>query len=210
MEMSAVTVGDRALGATDETYIIAEIGSNFDGEKRRAKKLIDLAAECGADAAKFQLFKADKIVSQHGFDGLKTGFQEEWDKPVYETYQDAELPLKWIGDLAEYTREQGLDFLCTPYDREAVDILADAGMSAFKIGSGDITWHSFLRYVAQQGLPVILATGASTLAEVEQAVDIIESTGNDDLILLQCITNYPSAFESADMARMLADSNAEG
>jgi len=204
MNMPAVTVGDRTLGSTDDTYIIAEIGSNFDGEKQRAKKLIDLAADCGADAAKFQAFKADKIVSQYGFDGLKTGFQEDWDKSVYETYRDAELPRGWIDELASYTREQGLDFLCTPYDQEAVDLLVDVGMPAFKIGSGDITWTSLLQYIAEQGLPVILATGASTLAEIERAVDVIESTGNDDLILLQCVTNYPSEFESANIRTMSA------
>ena len=204
MNPSAVTVGDRTLGPTDETYIIAEIGSNFDGEKQRAKKLIDLAADCGADAAKFQAFKADKIVSQYGFDGLKTGFQEDWNKSVYETYRDAELPRDWINELASYTRKQGLDFLCTPYDREAVDLLTDLGMPAFKIGSGDITWTGLLQYVAEQGLPVILATGASRLAEIERAVDTIESEGNEQLILLQCVTNYPSEFESANIRTMSA------
>lgn len=202
--MNTVNIGDRTLGATDETYIIAEIGSNFDGEKQRAKKLIDLAAECGADAAKFQAFKADTIVSEYGFEGLKTGFQEEWDKSVYQTYQDAELPREWIEELAAYTRKQGIDFLCTPYDREAVDLLAEIGMPAFKIGSGDITWHRLLEDVAERDVPIILATGASTLAEVEQAVDVIEAAGNDDLILLQCITNYPSEFESANIRTMSA------
>ena len=204
MNKSTITINNRELGATDETYIIAEIGSNFDGEKHRAKKLIDLAAECGADAAKFQAFKAEKIVSAHGFEGLKTGFQEDWDKSVYETYQEAELPRQWIGELAEYCREQGIDFLCTPYDKEAVNLLADVGMPAFKIGSGDITWHSLLKHVAKQDVPIILATGASTLAEVEQAVNVIESAGTDELILLQCVTNYPSEFESANIRAMSA------
>jgi sialic acid synthase SpsE len=200
--MDTVEIGDQVLGATDKTYIIAEIGSNFDGEKQRAKKLIDLAAECGADAAKFQAFKADKIVSEYGFEGLKTEFQENWDKSVYETYRDAELPREWIEELAEYTRNQGIDFLCTPYDREAVDLLAEIDMPAFKIGSGDITWQRLLEDIAQYSAPIILSTGASTLAEVEQAVDIIESVGDNDLVLLQCITNYPSEFESANIRAM--------
>jgi N-acetylneuraminate synthase len=202
MNTPAVTIGDETLGPTDDTYIIAEIGSNFDGEKRRAKRLIDLAGECGADAAKFQAFKADKIVSEYGFDGLKTGFQEDWDGSVYETYREAELPREWIGELASYTEEQGLDFLCTPYDRGAVDLLTDVGVPAFKIGSGDITWTGLLRYVAEQGLPVILATGASTLAEVERALEVVRSTGNGESILLQCVTNYPSEFESANIRAM--------
>jgi len=202
MTFSDVSIGQRQPGTSDETYIIAEIGSNFDGSKQRAKKLIDLAADCGADAAKFQAFNADKIVSQFGFDGLKAGFQADWKQSVYETYKDAELPRGWIGELAAYTADQGLDFLCTPYDRDAVDQLSDIGMPAFKIGSGDITWHSFLKYVAEQGDPVILSTGASTLGEIEEALGAIRATGNDNVILLQCVTNYPSEFESANIRAM--------
>lgn len=202
MKSTNLTLGDRQIGSPDETYIIAEIGSNFDGSKKRAKKLIDLASECGADAAKFQAFEANKIVSEYGFDGLKTGFQEGWDQSVYQTYKDAELPREWINELSTYTKNQGLDFLCTPYDKDAVDILIDTGMPAFKIGSGDITWHNFLEYVADQGKPVILSTGASTLGEVEEAVKVIQSTGNNDIVLLQCVTNYPSDFESANIRTM--------
>lgn len=197
----SVKIGDQALSSTDETYIIAEIGSNFDGSKERARKLVDLAAECGADAAKFQAFTADSILSEQGFAGLKTGFQAEWDKPVYEVYQDAELPRDWIRDLAEYTKKQGLDFLCTPYDREAVDLIDDV-VPAYKIGSGDITWHSFLEYVGKKGKPIVLATGASTIAEVEEAVSTIKKVGNEEIILLQCVTNYPSSFESANIRAM--------
>jgi N-acetylneuraminate synthase len=199
--MDSVQIGDKSIGNSDETYIIAEIGSNFDGSKERAKKLIDLAADCGADAAKFQAFKADKIVSEYGFDGLKSGFQQDWDRPVYEVYKDSELPREWIDELAEYTEKQGIDFLCTPYDEEAVDLIEDL-VPAYKIGSGDITWHNFLEYVSEKGKPIILATGASTMGEIEQAVDVIKGVGNDDLVLLQCVTNYPSSFESANIRAM--------
>lgn len=201
MEPPQVEIGGRSLGAGDDTYVIAEIGSNFDGSKERAKKLIGLAADCGADAAKFQAFTADKILSQPGFDGLKAGFQADWDKPVYEIYQDAELPREWIGDLATHCADVGVDFLCTPYDREAVDVLEDV-VPAYKIGSGDITWLDYLEYVAEKGKPIILATGASDLSDVHEAVGAIRSTGNSDLILLQCVTNYPSEFESANIRAM--------
>lgn len=196
------TINNRLLEPTDNTYIIAEIGSNFDGSKERAKRLIELAAECGADAAKFQAFRADSIVSAYGFDGLNAGFQADWDRPVYEVYKDAELSRRWIGDLVAHADSHGIDFLCTPYDYEAVDLLADHDMPAFKIGSGDITWHRLLEHVAQQGKPVILATGASTLGEVEAAVETIQTAGNDDIVLLQCVTNYPSDFESANIRAM--------
>lgn len=201
---SNIEIGDRCLGASDETYVIAEIGSNFDQSFERAKKLIELAADCGADAAKFQAFKAERIVSDYGFDGLKTGFQADWDKPVYDVYEDAELPREWIPELSAYAAEHGIDFLCTPYDHEAVELLADVGVPAFKIGSGDITWHRLLEDVASRNVPVILATGASTVGEIDQALDAIESTGNEDVILLQCVTNYPAEFESANIRAMSA------
>jgi N-acetylneuraminate synthase len=194
----SVEIGNCSFGSGDDTYVIAEIGSNFDGSKERAKRLIELAAECGADAAKFQAFTADQILSRPGFEDLKRGFQSEWDKPVYEVYQDAELPREWIPDLAAHCEQQGVDFLCTPYDWEAVDLIEEH-VPAYKIGSGDITWLEFLEYIAEKGKPVVLATGASDLSDVERAVDTIRSTGNDDLILLQCVTNYPSEFRSANI-----------
>lgn len=199
---SEVTIGERQLGRADDTYIIAEIGSNFDKSKDRAKKLINLAAECGADAAKFQAFEAESIVSQYGFDGLKSGFQSDWDKPVYEVYSDAELPREWIDDLVAHCERKGLDFLCTPYDHAAIDQLADVDTPAFKIGSGDITWHELLEHVAECHKPIILATGASTLGEIEDALKVIEAAGNEQVILLQCVTNYPSKFESANIRAM--------
>lgn len=207
---SEVELGGRQLGKSDDTYIIAEIGSNFDGSIERAKKLIDLAADCGADAAKFQAFRADSIVSQTGFDGLKAGFQEKWEKPVYEVYRDAELPRDWLEELSDQAERRDVDFLCTPYDVDAVDRLAEVGVPAYKVGSGDITFHRLLEHIAAQEKPVILATGASTLGEVEEAVDVIQETGNEDLILLQCVTNYPSEFESANVRAMTTLAEAFG
>ncbi|AUV81810.1 flagellar biosynthesis protein FlgA [Salinigranum rubrum] len=200
-ERESVRIGDRELGHRDDTYVIAEIGANFDGSKRRAKKLIELAAECGADAAKFQAFKADKILSKQGFDGLKEGFQQEWDKPVYEVYRDAELPREWIPELADHCENADIDFLCTPYDKEAVDVL-DEFVSVYKIGSGDITWLDYLEYTAEKGKPIILSTGASTLGEIEEAVRAVRSTGNSEIIILQCVTNYPSKAESSHIRAM--------
>ena len=193
---------DDPSDVSQSTYFIAEIGSNFDGSKERAESLIELAAESGADAAKFQAFSAESIVSKVGFDGLKMGFQSDWKKSVYQTYKDAALPREWIPDLASCCEEHGVEFLCTPYDLDAIEILEEVGVPAYKIGSGDITWHSFIKSVANTQRPVILATGASTLGEVEQAVEVIRSTGNDRLVLLQCITDYPSGFESANLRAM--------
>lgn len=202
--MKKIKIGDRWIGGEEPAYIIAEIGSNFDGDIKRAKALIDLAKKCGADAAKFQCFSAPKIVSKEAFDRMKVGFQSKWDKSVYEVYQSAEFPREWHEELYRYTMGKGLHFLSAPYDFEAVDILDDLGVPAMKIGSGDITWLEIIEYIAKKGKPVILGTGSSTIAEVEEAVKVIRKTGNNDIVLLQCITNYPSSFESANIRAMKA------
>ncbi len=200
--MKKIRIADRWVGEGEPAYIIAEIGSNFDGSMDRAKMLIDLAKECGADAAKFQCFTAPKIVSKEAFDRIKVGFQSKWKKSVYEVYQSAEFPRDWHEELFQYARSKEIHFLSAPYDFDAVDIINDLGVPALKIGSGDITWHEILKYIAEKGKPIILGTGASTIAEVEEAVKVIRQTGNNEIILLQCVTNYPSSFESANIRAM--------
>ena len=202
--MKKIKLGNTWAGEGEKTYIIAEIGSNFDGSVERAKKLIDLARDCGADAVKFQCFSADKIVSKEAFDNLKVGFQATWGKSVYAVYKDAEFPRKWHDKLFCYADKKGLDFFSSPYDKDAVDLLEKLGVIAFKIGSGDITWLEMLKYIAQKGKPVILGTGASTIAEIDEAVRAIRSTGNNDIFILQCVTNYPSHFEYANIRAMKA------
>jgi sialic acid synthase SpsE len=200
--LKTVRIDGKGVGIGEPVYIIAEIGSNFDRDINRAKKLVDLAKECGADAVKFQCFLADKIVSKEGFAGFKKGFQAKWAEPVYEVYRHAELPRDWIHELFEYSKKKGIAFLATPYDKAAADLLEKIGVSAFKVGSGDITWLEFLEYVARKQKPILLPTGASTLADVDKAISIIRSAGNNEIILLQCVTNYPSGFESANIRAM--------
>lgn len=202
--MRNIKIGGREVGNNKPCYIIAEIGSNFDGSILRAKKLIDLAKDCGADAVKFQCFSTDKIISKQGFEGLSLGFQAKWGKSVYEVYKNAEFPRDWHAELFEYTAEKGLHFLSTPYDTKAVDILDELGVPAFKIGSGDLTWHELLKYIAKKGKPVILGTGASTIGEIDEALKVVRKEGNNEIIVLQCVTNYPSHFESANIRAMKA------
>ncbi|MCP4646200.1 MAG: flagellar biosynthesis protein FlgA, partial [bacterium] len=190
------------MGEGELTYVIAEIGSNFDGDLNQAKRLVDLAKQAGADSAKFQSFIPDKIIARKGFE-TKSSFQANWDKPVYEVYSNAMLPREWHLEIAEYCSQQNIQFLSSPYDTEAVDLLDEIGVPAFKIGSGEITNPEFLKYVAGKGKPVIMGTGASTLGEIEKAVNAIRSTGNEDIVLLQCITNYPSPIEHANIRAMV-------
>lgn len=173
-----------------QEYFIADIASNHDGSLERAFRLIELAKESGADAAKFQNFKANLIVSKHGFEHLggKLSHQKKWDKSVYSVYQDASVPDDWSPRLKEKCDSVGLEYMTSPYDFSSVD-LADQYAHAFKIGSGDITWTEIIQYIAQKGKPVLLATGASELEDVDRAVHIIESH-TSDIVLMQCNTNY--------------------
>ena len=197
---SEIRFGKKLVGLNHPTYIIAELGANFDGSLEKAKELAQAASEAGADVIKFQSFLASKIVAGKGFASMKLkGVHGSWGRPVDEVFKDAEFPRAWHQDLAKYCRKLGVAFSSSPYDFEAVDLLDDIGVDFFKIGSGEITWPEMLTYIAQKNKPMILSTGASTLAEIDEALSIIETTGNNKLALLQCITNYPSKIESANI-----------
>jgi len=196
--MREFKIADRMVGDAHPAFIISEIGSNFDGDLGRAKYLIDLSVQAGAEAVKFQSFIPEKIISKENF-RTTTGFQAKWGKSVWEVYSDASLPRQWHRELADYSAQKGVIFFSAPYDREAVDLLEELGTPVYKIGSGDISWHEHLRYIAQKGKPILLATGASTLAEIDAAVRIFREEGNQQFALLQCVTNYPSAFEDANL-----------
>lgn len=196
--MSSFRIGDRAIGDGAPTYFIADIAANHDGSLERAKRLIRLAVQAGADAAKFQHFRATKIVSDYGFRSLggQLSHQASWRKTVYQVYEDASLPWEWTPELKAYCDEQRIAFLSTPYDFEAANML-NQYVRAYKIGSGDITWLEMLEHVVSKKKPVILSTGASSMADVRRAIDSLE-TIKPSLALLQCNTNYAGGVESFD------------
>ncbi|HET7011747.1 MAG TPA: N-acetylneuraminate synthase family protein [Anaerolineales bacterium] len=191
--MNEIPIGDRLVGDVHPTYFVADISANHDGDLERAKALIHMCAEAGADAAKFQNFRAPKIVSDHGFRSLdgQLSHQATWKRSVFEVYQAASLPWDWTPILVDTCREAGIHYFSSPYDVEAVDML-DPHVPAHKIGSGDITWPEIIRHIASKGKPVLLATGASTIGEVQSAVHEILAI-NRELILMQCNTNYTAS-----------------
>jgi N-acetylneuraminate synthase len=194
--MTTFRLGNRFVGLEYPTYFVADISANHDGSLERAKLLIRLCAEAGADAAKFQNFRAAKIVSQRGFESMGTqlSHQSKWKKSVFQVYADATLPWEWTPELKAECQAHGIDYFSAPYDLEAVDML-DPYVDLFKIGSGDITWPEMLRKVASKNKPVLLATGASTLEEVQRAVkEVLSVTPN--LVLMQCNTNYTASLEN--------------
>ncbi|MDR3511219.1 MAG: N-acetylneuraminate synthase family protein [Caulobacteraceae bacterium] len=185
-----VQIGGRPISLTDPGYFIADIAANHDGELGRAKDLIWRAKEAGADCAKFQHFVADKIVSQVGFErlGSQVAHQSGWTRSVVEVYDAYHTRRDWTQALVETCRAAEIDYMTTPYDLEALESQAPH-VAAVKIGSGDITWHAFLDACAALSKPVLLATGASTMEDVEQAVEVVLRR-NPSLVLLQCNTNY--------------------
>ena len=195
-----IKIGNKIIGDTHPTYFIAEIGANFDGSIEKAKHLIDAAKKAGADCAKFQTFSTPRIVSEGGFSHMQLkGVHGSWGRTVSQVFKDAEFPVAWHKEIADYCKVVGIDFSTSPYFKEAVDLCVDLDVPFIKIGSGDITWLEMLDYIARKGKPVMLATGDATMSEIDEAVRTIEATGNKDLVLMQCITNYPSKIESANV-----------
>jgi sialic acid synthase SpsE len=201
--MKSISIGKRRIGEGEPAYIIAEIGSNFDGDLDRAKALALKCKEAGADAYKIQNFLAEKIVSAIGFKNMQIAFQSKWDKPVVEVYKKAEFPREWVKELSDYCAEIGIDFFSAPYDTDAVDLLEKSGVPAHKIGSGEVDNLEFIAYVAKTQKPVILAVGSATPEEVSAAVRAVRDTGNEQLVVLQCVTNYPSPIADANLLAMV-------
>ena len=193
--MKTIRIGARTIGDGYPVYFVADLAANHDGKLERAYSLIDLAKEAGADAAKFQNFQAAKIVSRHGFEALPgMSHQAAWKKPVFEVYEDASIPQDWTQLLKRKCDEVGIEYFTSPYDFASVDHV-DPYVRMYKIGSGDITWPGILEHVASKGKPVMLATGASTMEDVERAMEMLTAK-TDKLVLMQCNTNYTASTEN--------------
>lgn len=190
------SIGERRIAADSPTYFIADIAANHDGSLDRAKQLIWLAKEAGADCAKFQHFLAGKIVSDIGFSkGVgQVSHQAAWKKSVAEIYDQYHTRRDWTDALVATCREARIEFMTTPYDVEAVRMFS-ALVPAYKVGSGDITFHELLADIANEGKPVLLATGAASMDDVVEAVEVILAR-NPDLCLMQCNTNYTGSLEN--------------
>jgi N-acetylneuraminate synthase len=187
---NSITLGSRLVTNQSKPYIIAEIGVNHEGSIDQAKRLIDQAKQGGADAAKFQSYKAGTLASKHSPSYWDTN--KEPTRSQYALFQNYDKfgPNEYIA-LAEHCRQNDIDFLSTPFDDAAIEFL-DPIVPFFKIASADLTNIPFLRKVASKGKPVVLSTGASTLGEIDIAVEALQQAGCKDLALLHCILNYPT------------------
>jgi N-acetylneuraminate synthase/N,N'-diacetyllegionaminate synthase len=199
-----LTVGKRVVGAGQPAFVIAEAGVNHNGNLDLAFQLVDAAIAAGADAVKFQTFIASEVITAGAakaeYQKTTTGEQES----QLEMVKRLELSFSDFRKLKMYCDDQGITFLSTPFDFKSVDFLEGLGVVAFKISSGDLTNDPLLRHVAAKGRPVILSTGMSDMDEVRDALAVIQAAGNNDVILLQCVTNYPAAAEDINLKAMLS------
>jgi sialic acid synthase SpsE len=191
-----IQIGNHTVGINHPTYFIADIGANHDGDLERAKMLIRLAKESGADAAKFQNFRAPRIVSDYGFKAMggQISHQAAWKKSVYEVYDDASIPFDWTPELKEQCDKVGIDYFSSPYDIEAIDML-EPYIPVYKAGSGLISWPEALVYMASKPKPIIISTGASDFGEIIRAVRSVQAV-NSEIVLMQCNTNYTGSLEN--------------
>lgn len=193
--MKSIKLGRKTID-NDSLYFIADIGANHNGSLEKAIELIHLAKEAGADAAKFQNFQANKIVSKKGFDAMqgKLSHQSKWKKSVFEVYEDASINRNWTRTLKEECDRIGIDYFTSPYDFESVD-LVDPFVDLYKIGSGDITWLEMIDYILDKNKPTLIATGASEMRDVERVMELALKKSKD-IVLMQCNTNYTGSDEN--------------
>ena len=199
--MGKVKIGDRYVGEGEPTFIIAEVGANHDKKLSQTKELIDVAVDAGADAVKFQVYSAETLYSRKTpqFSYLK---ELDATKSTYEVIKENELPRQWLEELAEYCQNKGIIFLASPFDREAVDQLYELGVPAYKWASFEIVDLPLLKYAAGKGKPMLLSTGMCNLADIQEAVHVVCSTGNKDIILLHCTSLYPTKLNQVNLRMM--------
>jgi len=181
-----VKINNRVVGEKGAPcVVIAEIGCNHNQDINLAKRLIDSAVECGVDAVKFQKFVTSKLVTIH--------------QPQYNLLKNLELSDDAFLELFSYTTKKGIIFLATPYDEESVEFLSELPIPAYKVASGDITNLPLLNKIALKNLPVILSTGMSNLDEIKEAIDTIKEAGNNQIILMHCVSNYPTKIKDCNL-----------
>jgi sialic acid synthase SpsE len=174
--------------------IVAEIGSNYNGDLDLAKKYISAAAECGADMVKFQTLRKDQLIAPK----INMGGELK-DNPVYQNFANLELPDEWHFSLKTSADQNNIEFFSTPFYLEAVELLERVGIHTYKIASGDITFIPLLKVVGKTGKDVILSTGGSNLADVEKALNVLTDSGSGNITLLHCVSSYPPRFSEMNL-----------
>ena len=186
-----------------EPYIIAELGSNHNGDMELAKKLIDAAKESGADCVKFQSWSKDTIFSKIKYEEnyfLSDDYRNRDDTTLEEIVEKYSISQRELYEMKKYCDEVGIDFACTPFSKKEVDFLVDELDVPFvKVASMDLNNYPFLEYIANKGKPIVLSTGLSELYEIDKAIRTIEDTGNRNIVILHCVSIYPPKDEEVNL-----------
>lgn len=197
-----IDIRGRAVGDGTPCFVIAEAGVNHNGDLSLARELVSVAAAAGADAVKFQTFRAERLVNRSAPQAAYQKRNMGQELTQFEMLQRLELSAEAHVDLIDHCRRLGITFLSTPFDEQSADLLEQFDVPAFKIPSGEVTNLPFLAHLARKNRPLILSTGMCTLSEVEAAVECIEREGNRGLILLHCVSNYPAAPQDINLRAM--------
>src|SRR5262245_14907745 len=185
--MKTLSIGGRLIGTGCPAYLIAEAGSNHDGRLEQAFRMIDVAAEAGVDAVKFQTFTADSLYAR----GAGASDYLGQSRSIVEIIRELEMPMDWIPRLEEHCSKAGTHFLSTPFSERAADSLAPF-VPAFKIASYEMTHHPLVLHCARKGKPMFISTGAADIVEIDRMMAALRATTSQDPVLLQCTASYPA------------------
>ena len=195
---ASIQLGTRRISAVDPCYIIAEVGVNHNGSVSFAHKMIDSAKEAGADAVKFQAYKTDALITENTekaeYQTETTGAGSQDDM-----LRQLELPSEAFWELAKHCKEVGIDFISTAFDSDSLELISKLDPVCLKWPSGELTNTLFLKQAATYGLPTLLSTGMGTLSEISNAIDVLALGGCNDVVILQCVSNYPAAIEDQNL-----------
>lgn len=194
----SIQIGKNYIGQGHPTYIVAEMSANHNMDFERAKVIIKAAAQAGADAIKIQTYTPDTITIESDKPAFRT--KGIWEgRTLYELYGKAYTPWEWQEELQTYAHACGIDFFSSPFDLTAVDFLENLHVSAYKVASFEINDIPFIRKIAKTGKPIIMSTGIAYLEDIDLAVRTCLEEGNDQVILLKCISSYPAPYENMNL-----------
>ena len=203
-DVRRVKLGARTIGPGAPVFIVAEAGVNHNGDEELARRLVDAAGAAGVDAVKFQTFRSEKVISvsapQADYQRVNTGRSET----QLEMARRLEMGAEQTERISDHCRRAGVVFLSSPFDEDSADLLERLGVPAFKVGSGELTNHRFLSYLAGKGRPLLLSTGMATIEETAAALEVVERAGNPQLCLFHCVSSYPTPPSECNLRAMEA------
>jgi len=196
----SIKIEGQSIGSGHPPYIIAEMSANHNGELEKAKKIIEMTKSMGADAIKLQTYTPDTLTIRSNKEdfSIKGGL---WDGySLYDLYKEAHTPYEWHKELFDYAHEIGITVFSTAYDETAVDLLEKLGNPAYKIASFEVIDLPLIKYIAQTKKPIIMSTGMANKDEISEALQVAKDNGSGEVILLHCVSAYPTPIDQINLA----------